>query len=222
MNISYENHDSINDLNNGMMIIGTANHQVYLELLNGFRGRNELIKIFNDNFESLLKSKYIDFYGDLINFEGLSSKSITSLINKIISGLMNDEINDLQHHSVEIQKMILSKLFMLDIPLTTDLEISIKDILKNAKIHLDDSVCDNPYDIINLLIRLKIEIDDKSMIVVCNLANYLDDDQLTEIHNMCKEVGLSILDIEYENGSINRSGICRYYFIDKDFVDWQY
>lgn len=222
MIISYENHDAINDFNSGLMIMATSNHTVLLELINGFRERNNLIRIFDDKYEELDLKKYVDFYGDLINFSGLSSKNITAIINKIIAGLGNDDINNLQHHNIEIRKAIQTRLFMIDVPLSVDFNVSILEIFKNAKIHLEDDIIDNPYDIINLLIRLKIEIDDKSMIVVSNLANYLDDNQLADIHSLCIETGLSILDIEYENVSINRSSTCRYYFIDNDFVDWQY
>lgn len=61
------------------------------------------------------------------------------------------------------------------------------------------------------------------MIVVNNLANYLNSDQLQSIEKLCKEFEVPLLDIEFgKNNDINNTdfSFCQYYFIDDNFVDW--
>lgn len=220
MIISYDSHDGIPSINDDLVIIGTENHCVYIDILNGLKDRNDLIKVYDSNYNEMDKSKYIDFYGDLINFDGLVSNQVNALIKKIVDYLGNDDINYIQNCVSKLNDYLQEKLFMIDLPLRVTKDVDIKKAIKNLDIHLDSSIINNPYDILEMLIRLKVETNSDSIIVLNNLANYLDDDQLNDIQQICKESKVPILDIEFNSDCIDRFKFCQYYFIDNDFVDW--
>lgn len=223
MIISYDTHDKIEPLNDDLMIIETSSQSVYLDILNGLNDRNNLLKAFDNEFNELEKSKYIDFYGDLISFNGLSTKQINSIVKKIVGYFDNDDINHIQKSISSLNNFIQEKLFLWDIPLLITQDIDIEKTIKKLNIHLNTGIEGNPYDIIELLIRLKMETQDKSLIVVNNLANYLNNDQLQSIEKLCKEFKVPLLDIEFgKNKDINNTdfSFCQYYFIDDNFVDW--
>ncbi|CAI2581107.1 type II-A CRISPR-associated protein Csn2 [Apilactobacillus nanyangensis] len=223
MIISYDTHDKIEPLDDDLMIIKTSSQSVYLDILNGLNDRNDLIKVFDNEYNKLEKSKYIDFYGDLISFNGLSTKQISSIIKKVVGYFDNDDIDYMQRNISSLNNFIQEKLFFWDIPLLITQDIDIEKTIKKLNIHLNPDIEGNPYDIIELLIRLKMETQDKSLIVVNNLANYLNSDQLQSIEKLCKEFEVPLLDIEFgKNNDINNTdfSFCQYYFIDDNFVDW--
>lgn len=223
MIISYDTHDKIEPLDDDLMIIKTSSQSVYLDILNGLNDRNDLIKVFDNEYNKLEKSKYIDFYGDLISFNGLSTKQISSIIKKVVGYFDNDDIDYMQRNISSLNNFIQEKLFFWDIPLLITQDIDIEKTIKKLNIHLNPDIEGNPYDIIELLIRLKMETQDKSLIVVNNLANYLNSDQLKSIEKLCKEFEVPLLDIEFgKNNDINNTdfSFCQYYFIDDNFVDW--
>lgn len=223
MIISYDTHDKIEPLDDDLMIIKTSSQSVYLDILNGLNDRNDLIKVFDNEYNKLEKSKYIDFYGDLISFNGLSTKQISSIIKKVVGYFDNDDIDYIQESISSLNNFIQEKLFFWDIPLLITQDIDIEKTIKKLNIHLNPDIEGNPYDIIELLIRLKMETQDKSLIVVNNLANYLNNDQLQSIEKLCKEFKVPLLDIEFcKNNDINSTdfSFCQYYFIDDNFVDW--
>ena len=223
MIISYDTHDKIEPLDDDLMIIKTSSQSVYLDILNGLNDRNDLIKVFDNEYNKLEKSKYIDFYGDLISFNGLSTKQISSIIKKVVGYFDNDDIDYMQRNISSLNNFIQEKLFFWDIPLLITQDIDIEKTIKKLNIHLNPDIEGNPYDIIELLIRLKMETQDKSLIVVNNLANYLNSDQLQSIEKLCKEFEVPLLDIEFgKNYVINNTdfSLCQYYFIDDNFVDW--
>ncbi|WJV43827.1 type II-A CRISPR-associated protein Csn2 [Apilactobacillus kunkeei] len=223
MIISYDTHDKIEPLDDDLMIIKTSSQSVYLDILNGLNDGNDLIKVFDNEYNKLEKSKYIDFYGDLISFNGLSTKQISSIIKKVVGYFDNDDIDYMQRNISSLNNFIQEKLFFWDIPLLITQDIDIEKTIKKLNIHLNPDIEGNPYDIIELLIRLKMETQDKSLIVVNNLANYLNSDQLQSIEKLCKEFEVPLLDIEFgKNNDINNTdfSFCQYYFIDDNFVDW--
>ncbi|CAI2579932.1 hypothetical protein AKUA1202_04700 [Apilactobacillus kunkeei] len=223
MIISYDTHDKIEPLDDDLMIIKTSSQSVYLDILNGLNDRNDLIKVFDNEYNKLEKSKYIDFYGDLISFNGLSTKQISSIIKKVVGYFDNDDIDYMQRNISSLNNFIQEKLFFGDIPLLITQDIDIEKTIKKLNIHLNPDIEGNPYDIIELLIRLKMETQDNSLIVVNNLANYLNSDQLQSIEKLCKEFEVPLLDIEFgKNNDINNTdfSFCQYYFIDDNFVDW--
>ncbi|CAI2579776.1 hypothetical protein AKUA2003_04550 [Apilactobacillus kunkeei] len=220
MIISYDSHDGMPEVKDNLVIVSTENQHVYIDILNGLKDRNDLIKIYDGSYNELDKSKYIDFYGDLINFDGLVTKQINGLVKKTLDYLDNDDINYIQKSVSQLNDYLQEKLFMIDLPLKVTKDVDIKKVIKNLDIHLDSSIISNPYDILEMLIRLKVETNSDSIIVINNLANYLDDDQLRSIQQLCKESEVSILDIEFNSDCIDRFNFCQYYFIDNDFVDW--
>lgn len=220
MIISYDSHDSIPTVKDDLLMICTENHKAYLDILNGLKDRNDLIKIYDDKYNELDKSKHIDFYGDLINFDGLVSKQVNALVKTIIEYLDNYDVNYIQKSLSQLNDYLQEKLFMIDLPLKINKDIDIKKLIKNLDIHLEPSLINSPYDILEMLIRLKIETNSDSIIVLNNLANYLDEYQLIDIQQLCKESKIPIINIEFTTNCIDRYSFCQYYFIDKDFVDW--
>ncbi len=220
MIISYDSHDGMPELEDNLVIVSTENQHVYIDILNGLKDRNDLIKIYDGNYNELDKSKHIDFYGDLINFDGLVTKQINALVKRTVDYLDNDDINYIQKSVSQLNDYLQEKLFMIDLPLKVTKDVDIKKVIKNLDIHLDSSIINKPYDILEMLIRLKVETNSDSIIVINNLANYLDDDQLRSIQKLCKELEVSILDVEFNSECIDRFNFCQYYFIDNDFVDW--
>lgn len=213
MIISYDTHDKIEPLDDDLMIIKTSSQSVYLDILNGLNDRNDLIKVFDNEYNKLEKSKYIDFYGDLISFNGLSTKQISSIIKKVVGYFDNDDIDYMQRNISSLNNFIQEKLFFWDIPLLITQDIDIEKTIKKLNIHLNPDIEGNPYDIIELLIRLKMETQDNSLIVVNNLANYLNSDQLQSIEKLCKEFEVPLLDIEFgKNNDINNTdfSFCQY------------
>lgn len=221
MKMSYMTHNKMDDLDGKLTVVATSNQRVYLDFINGLKDKNDLIQLYNNQYDSLEKSKWVDFIGDLANYEGMSSRNITALIKEIVKGMSNEDINKFQSMNKSMINMIQEKLFMIDVPLEVTVDLDLKNIFKYAKIHINSALLSNPYDTINMLIKVHLESNDFSLIVLNNLANYLNHDQVTEISSLCNQTGISLVDIEYVNSS--DAGIfkgCPYYYIDQDFIDW--
>jgi CRISPR type II-A-associated protein Csn2 len=221
MKVVYATHDELDIPVGKLVVLGTNNQTVYIDVLNGLRERNDLVSIYDDQYESQSIHKSVDFVGDLLAFEGLSTSNTNALIKEITKGMSVEETDTLQKLNKQLLDWMQSKLFMIDLPLTVTNDMDIKNIFKYAKIHLQSSFLTQPYDIIKMLIKLHSETNDNSLIVVNNLASYLNTDQIAEVSFLCNSTGITLLNIEYSQDSHNNyPNSCDYYYIDNDFIDW--
>jgi CRISPR type II-A-associated protein Csn2 len=221
MKVVYATHDEINIHKGKLVVLETSNQTVYIDVLNGLRERNDLVNIYDDQYESQSIHKSVDFIGDLLAFEGLSTSSTNALIKELTKGMSVEETDTIQKLNKQLLDWMQSKLFMIDLPLVVTTDIDVKNIFKYAKIHLPSSFLTQPYDIIKMLIKIHSESNDNTLIVVNNLASYLTIDQITEVSYLCNSTGISLLNVEYsQNRHNNYPNSCDYYYIDKDFIDW--
>ncbi|GAA6237626.1 type II-A CRISPR-associated protein Csn2 [Apilactobacillus micheneri] len=221
MIISYKTHKKINIQQGKINVIATNNQAVYLDFIDGFKGNMDLVNIFDDNYNRLDNIECINWIGDLIESIDINKYYKNKLINSIDNNFSEKEINSIHNANRELVNTIQKHLFMYDLPIEVDYDNDLKRILNYSKIHFDNYAINNPYDKISMLIKLHLELEDSSVLVVTNVAHYLTPKQIDGIADLCKSSSIPLIMIEFTDlKSKDNYKHCNFAYIDQDFVDW--
>lgn len=78
-----------------------------------------------------------------------------------------------------------------------------------------------PYDIIEMILRIHQCCHLKSIPVICNASNYLERDQFIELNKLIQQMKQELILTEFtDNRFTYLSGNVDSYYIDEDLVDW--
>lgn len=79
----------------------------------------------------------------------------------------------------------------------------------------------NPYAIIESIIKIHLECGLKSAVGLTNVAHYLNQQQIADLSKLTISTGISTLLVEFTDmKSQELYTNCDFYYIDEDFVDW--
>ncbi|WP_416353194.1 type II-A CRISPR-associated protein Csn2 [Agrilactobacillus fermenti] len=122
----------------------------------------------------------------------------------------------------DLYNVIQYDLFMVDLPLQVSMDLDLKKAINFCKVHFDTAVLNDPYGIIESVIKVHQECELGSYIALTNVAHYLDTRSFADLTSLVNETGLSLVLIEFtELKAKVFYKNCEFTFIDQDFVDWQ-
>ncbi|UQS85968.1 type II-A CRISPR-associated protein Csn2 (plasmid) [Nicoliella spurrieriana] len=219
MIFTYHAHEHIK-LNPGKItVISTNNQSVYYDLLTGIDSDSGKVTILDDHYDALKISKIINWVGDINNYS--ISKPIESVYKHIAENLNEQQINSIHNLTTKLFTEVQGCLFMANLPLTVNNDGDISKVFKYCGIRLEPSIKNNPYDIIETLINIQVELNDIKIIGLTNVAHYLTSDHFQELASLCRNADTSLLCIEFASLSdSSHYPDCDFYNIDSDFVDW--
>lgn len=221
MIISYTTHEPIKVANGRVTAVATNSSVVYQDFLKGFRDGGQL-KLCTDNYDSLEISKVVDFVGDLgTRSEEIEKRYLSRIEKTFLANLTDPQRNTLHDSLNKLYNSFQEQLYMVDLPMEVTYNFDLKELTKFAKLHFDTGVLNNPCAMMESVLKVYEECDLKSTLVFTNVRQYLSTDQLKEIEAMIKEIGLSVVLIEFtEMEHQEFYGNADFYYIDQDFVDW--
>ena len=121
----------------------------------------------------------------------------------------------------QLYTLVQQCLFMIDLPLEVTYDWDLKKLFKYCKIHFNADTMQNPYAIIESIIKIHLECGLKSAVGITNVAHYLNQQQIADLSKLTISTGISTLLVEFTDmKSQELYTNCDFYYIDEDFVDW--
>lgn len=221
MKISYAGHQEIELKAKNPTVIATNNPTVYHDLVVGLGSFSDKIKVFDDNFESVEVKDAIDWQGDVGLSDGVSDKYNSGIFKQLEAVLTDDQRKSITDINNQLYTVVQQCLFMIDLPLEVTYDWDLKRLFKYCKIHFNTDAMQNPYAIIESIIKIHLECGLKSAVGLTNVAHYLNQQQLIDLSQLTSSTGISTLLVEFTDmKSQELYTNCDFYYIDEDFVDW--
>lgn len=221
MEISYKTHIPFQVDNQKITVVGTNSPIVYTDLVNGFQDKNECIEIVDDQYNQIEVGKITDWIGDVGDGTLVAQKYLSKVEKLYSDSLVDENRNKIHDQMNELFNTVSEQLFMLDLPISIDYDFEIKRLLKFCNIRFDPVLTNNPYGIIESVLKIHEECDIKSCVVLTNVAHYLTPSQYLDLIELVKQTNQSLVLIEFtEIGCQEFYKNSEFYYIDADFVDW--
>lgn len=97
----------------------------------------------------------------------------------------------------------------------------LKKFLKLENLHLDTKFLEEPYAIIESILKIHQNYNLHSIPVTCNVAHYLNLAQVGMLNDLLKEMKLKLILIEFTSADfLVFPKDVDYFYIDQDLVDW--
>lgn len=221
MKISYAGHQEIELNSKNPTVIATNNPTVYHDLVVGLSSFSDKVKVFDDNFELVEVKDVIDWQGDVGLSDGVSDKYNSGIFKQLEAVLTDDQRKSITDINNQLYTVVQQCLFMIDLPLEVTYDWDLKRPFKYCKIHFNTDAMQNPYAIIESIIKIHLECGLKSAVGLTNVAHYLNQQQFIDLSNLASSTGISTLLVEFTDmKSQELYTNCDFYYIDEDFVDW--
>ena len=192
-----------------------------MTLFKVFKIKIFLITCSDDNYSQLDITKEFDFVGDPLLTKNVTEKYIHELVNNYIVNLDEENRNRIIAIFHKLESLLQDSLFLEDVPLEINFEEDLKKLLKIEGIHLDFKLMQNPYAIIETILKIHEICNLHSVPVICNVANYLDKKELEELSKIAYQINLTVILIEFtdfKNTVFPEDA--EFYYIDQDLIDW--
>lgn len=221
MKISYAGYQEIELNSKNPTVIATNNPTVYHDLVVGLSSFSDKVKVFDDNFELVEVKDVIDWQGDVGLSDGVSDKYNSGIFKQLEAVLTDDQRKSITDINNQLYTVVQQCLFMIDLPLEVTYDWDLKRLFKYCKIHFNTDAMQNPYAIIESIIKIHLECGLKSAVGLTNVAHYLNQQQFIDLSNLASSTGISTLLVEFTDmKSQELYTNCDFYYIDEDFVDW--
>lgn len=221
MKISYAAHKEVQLSDKQPTVIATNNPTVYHDLVTGFSMFNDKVKIFDDAYELIEVKDAIDWQGDVGLSAGVSEKYNPAILKQLEEVLTDDQRKSITDINNQLYTLVQQCLFMIDLPLEVTYDWDLKKLFKYCKIHFNTDTMQNPYAIIESILKIYLECGIKSAVGLTNVAHYLNRQQISDLSQLVNSMGISTILVEFtDKKSQELYTNCDFYYIDEDFVDW--
>ena len=221
MNLIYAAHQPMELENGRVTVLMTNNQNVYFEMAQALAGKNDLLRLIDDDFSELNLSTALCWDADLSSAPDLMDRYGSALIKKISNELTVDQRQQLIAKQQELLTAIQDTLFSVDLPLEVSLDDGFQRLYKYARPRLISSANATPYDIIKNDLNIHLELNDCCVLAMKNIANFLLPEQFKAFLQLVEETGLAVFLLEFsekqQRAYYQNSDV---YWIDEDFVDW--
>lgn len=164
-----------------------------VKTLSNIENHNDDISLFTDTYDSLKVNEKVLFVGDPIASDYFFDNVATKLRKDIYLQFNAIEREDIQKLTDNIANTLQEKLFMYDLPITIEENISVLDLLKLFKAKINLTELKSAYDTMNTALRIAAKFFQEQIIIVNNLANYFTDEELSELDKECSILNLTTL-----------------------------
>ncbi len=219
MNIAYYPFNPIKTHAKKVTVIDLGNVQVYWDFVQGLSENTDTIKTSTDEFEKKDPHQLCTMYGDLLTLD--LNKIFGHKIAKLVLAEMtqSDQVQ-LIDAIQKIQGYLLGNVFMFDLPLLLEMP-AISDIIKMLGLKLAPEEIRLPYDKLETLIKILIELDCDQVPIITNASHFLNKEKIDSFSAFLATTELSCVLIEF---SENKRDVLfentDYYYVDSDFVLW--
>ncbi|UQS82812.1 type II-A CRISPR-associated protein Csn2 [Bombilactobacillus folatiphilus] len=227
MILSYLTHKKWQWQTKGIKLIATNSSIAYRDLVQGFQSQKDSLLCTSDHYEQLEISKTFDFVGDLLLSGDVTKKYLAHIVKSYITNLDEDNRNKIMiafHHleaTVQVEATVQDSLLLEDLPLEIDFDEDLRKSLKMLNVHLDQQMLLDPCAITKTVLKIHEICHLKTIPVVCNLANYLELQELSEINQLVNELNLTFIVLEFVTPDLLKVPLgVQFYYIDEDLVDW--
>lgn len=220
MILSYLTHKKWTFDDNGLKIIAIQSPIVYRDVVQGFQGKNKMLICSSDNYDPLEISKTFDLVGDPLLSGDLTKKYMLKIINHFVENMDETTRNKILTAFSKLELALSDSLLLEDLPLAINFDEDLKKLFKMLELHINQDVLHDPYAIIETVLKIHQTCNLKTIPVFCNVAHYLNDQELTELAKLIKQMNLLVILIEFT--SLDLLVVpedVQSYYIDKDLVD---
>ncbi|WP_103660678.1 type II-A CRISPR-associated protein Csn2 [Lactobacillus sp. HT06-2] len=220
MILSYISHKEFKLQEFGLTIIATKSPIAYRDLVQGFQKVRPTLVASNDKYDSLDVGKTFDFAGDVLLTQNVIEKYMSHILKSYIEQLDEDNRNKILSAYHNLESLLQDSLLLEDLPLEIDFNEDLKKLLKAEDLHLDAKLLKEPYVIIESILKIHQFCKINSIPVICNVANYLDSQQLKELSNVVKQMNMKLVLIEFtDKDFLIVPKNAEFFYIDEDLVD---
>ncbi|GAT17936.1 type II-A CRISPR-associated protein Csn2 [Secundilactobacillus silagei] len=209
------------EVNNGQVtIIQTASSKVYVNLVKLFKNEDDRIGLITQNDEEVSLAANTEWYGDPL-MNDLDALFKSKVQRKLTTWIDNNSREDLIQLTNQMNDVMTDVLFGMDLPITVSKEWDLLKCLKFLGIQFTELARNNPYDIIEAILKISHDLKDSQVICLTNVFHYLDMERFSELANLGKTFGSKIFLIDFsETNQRDKFKDYCYYFIDDDLVEW--
>ncbi|MPW13665.1 type II-A CRISPR-associated protein Csn2 [Lactobacillus helveticus] len=221
MILSYVSHKEFKLEKSGLKIISTRSTIAYRDLIQGFEKVQPTLICSNNKYEPLDIAKAFDFIGDILLTKNVIEKYMPHILKSYIQKLDEKNRNKIFSAYHNLESLLQDSLLLEDLPLEIDFNEDLKKLLKAENLHLDVKLLKEPYVIIESILKIHQMCKIDSVPVICNVANYLNSQQLQELSNLVKQMNMKLVLIEFtDKDFLIVPKNAEFFYIDEDLVDW--
>lgn len=221
MKLVYLTHHPIDIKDGQITVVATTSFAAYTDFVQGFQGKDTLIKFNTDDYDVLPTAKAIDWIGDPLLSKDICKQYLTDALSLVFSDLTDSSRMAIQRGWNQVLADLEKAIFMEDLPLAVSTDLDFKKLLKFSNLHFNDDIASSPYGIIETVVKIHQACGLKSTIMLSNLSHYLDQSHFNELNKLIKETNLSLILLEFDSDkhqSFYKEASFNY--IDADLVDW--
>lgn len=207
---------------NKITVFSTNAVSVYTKLVTSLKTEQEALKISNEDYQLVDFNKNILWIGDL------ATADLNQLFQKQLLKKISNDLNDTQRQTLvqldnQIRTAISDTILMYDLSLTVGQEWNISKLLKYISVKFFNSIQADPYGIIENIVKTVSELNNNKIIILMNVSHYLSISQFNELVRLIAALDVKLFIIEFlEKAFPKKYQDCRYYHIDRDYVEWRY
>lgn len=221
MILSYLTHKKIELDDPGLKIMATKSEIAYRDWIQAFQDKNELLLCCTDNYEKLELKRTFDFIGDPLLSVDILDKYLPIVIKKIVSNLDEDNRNKIISKFYQFETTMQDSLLLEDIPIEINFEEDLPKLLKFEKLHFDPKILQDPYAIIETVMKIHELYNLGTIPVFCNVSHYLDFKQINELAKITDQMNIQAILMEFtDKDFMVVPENVEFYYIDQDLVDW--
>lgn len=211
------------EIENGKVtVLETGSHEIYQKLILNFRDLKEDIHFSNNDFEIIDTDKSLLWVADPLVQIDLNKLFQHQLYKRIIALMTDQQLQQIFELTQELKTTILEASYLLDLPFEVEEQTDLNKVLKFSNLVFSKTLDNNPYGIIETVLKIAKELAIEKVIGFMNISDYLTAEEFLELVKLTKSLDLPVLLIKFsESRRTKPYENCRYYYIDQDYVDWR-
>lgn len=203
-------------------VFGTSNTITYSKMIAGLTGKEEILKLADEQYQLIDISLGLLWCGEITTID-IEKLFQNRLLKRIEVGLTDTKRQQLITLDMQVKSAVLDVLYMYDLSLDVDAASDISRLLKYTGVHFSTDIKRDPYGIIESILMVASELNETKIITLLNVSHYLSISQFQELVRLMATLNVKLFIIEFsEKSQDQKYQDCRYYYIDDDFVEWQY
>ncbi|WP_125761374.1 type II-A CRISPR-associated protein Csn2 [Companilactobacillus hulinensis] len=221
-------------INNGITFINFQNKYEYSQLLfnlNLLKNHetfsddvDQFIHFYLNDSDKLKDSlKELAIIGDITSFDINSTANIKSVFKTIVNDSYTINREKIESINEQINGLFFDMISIYDESFDFDLTEELIKLLKYKSIRVDTSIWNNYYDKIHSVITFYSDFSEKKTLLFHGLEHFINIEQLNELNNYLKSIGLNVISLESYPMTKKESTLeIKIYSIDDDHIRFDY
>lgn len=173
-------------------IIQTASSKVYVDLVKLFKNEDDRIGLITSDDEEISLAANTEWYGDPL-MSDLDALFKSKVQRKLSTWIDNNSRETLIQLTNQMNDVMTDVLFGMDLPITVSKEWDLLKCLKFLGIQFTEMARNNPYDIIESILKISHDLKDSQVICLTNVFHYFDMERFSELAKIGKTLDSKML-----------------------------